>query len=95
MAEKVKENKASASKTGECLCCGGATKGGNFQPGHDSRYVSELVEAYFGATRQADRTAIEKKIAAVGSEKLTGKFEKSVRLRAEREERAKAEAAAK
>lgn len=29
---------------GLCRCCGGATKGGAFLPGHDSRYLSRLVE---------------------------------------------------
>lgn len=28
----------------KCLCCGEATKGGLFLPGHDSRYLSRTVE---------------------------------------------------
>jgi hypothetical protein len=28
--------------TGSCVCCGGATRGGRFLPGHDARYKSTL-----------------------------------------------------
>lgn len=38
-------------KTGECLCCGEATKGGLFLPGHDSRYLSSAVEDVRGGVR--------------------------------------------
>lgn len=38
------ERKAEARpKTGKCLCCGEATKGGLFLPGHDARFVSRLA----------------------------------------------------
>jgi hypothetical protein len=30
-------------RVGECRCCGKPTKGGNFLPGHDSRFLSRLV----------------------------------------------------
>ena len=32
--------------SGECQCCGGATKGGKFLPGHDARYVTQQAQAF-------------------------------------------------
>lgn len=31
------------SKSGQCKCCGEATKGGKFLPGHDSKWLNVLV----------------------------------------------------
>ncbi|QBZ73224.1 hypothetical protein SEA_THERESITA_35 [Microbacterium phage Theresita] len=45
-AREVKETRTTAPrapKEGKCLCCGEATKGGLFLPGHDSRYLSAAV----------------------------------------------------
>lgn len=38
-----------ASPGGKCLCCGEATKGGVFLPGHDARYVSRQADAFVAA----------------------------------------------
>lgn len=62
----------SHATSGTCTCCGGPTKGGKFQPGHDSRYLSLLVEMYKGG----DETARD---AAAGvSPAYLAKFEKRV-----------------
>lgn len=34
-----------AKKVGNCRCCDEPTKGGDFLPGHDARYVGMLIEA--------------------------------------------------
>lgn len=60
-------------KVGKCACCGGATKGGAFQPGHDARFVSGLVKQYAAKdlTEANGREALAK---AGASEVLLGKF---------------------
>lgn len=42
-------------RTGKCLCCDGATKGGRFLPGHDAKLVSRLL----GQLDQGDASAWE------------------------------------
>lgn len=39
------ETPPKAARTGSCLCCGEATKGGLFLPGHDARYLARTVQA--------------------------------------------------
>ena len=48
-APRGSETPRKAAKTpseGECICCGGTTRGGKFLPGHDARYVSTQAAAY-------------------------------------------------
>lgn len=53
-----------------CLCgCGGTTKGGKFLPGHDSKYLNQLVE-------RGDQEARE--LALAVSEAFAAKFEKRI-----------------
>lgn len=94
--EKAKtEKKATAPKTGTCVCgCNGTTKGGKFLPGHDARFVSTIVanveEANFSkAALQSGRTRL-KDVGA--SDALRAKFEKSAGLAQERRDK-KAQAA--
>ena len=42
------------AKGGQCLCCGEATKGGLFLPGHDARYLARTVEAVKGGASLDD-----------------------------------------
>ena len=37
------EGPSKPARTGSCLCCGEATKGGLFLPGHDARYLARTV----------------------------------------------------
>lgn len=43
-ARKTSRKNAPA-RVGKCLCCGKPTKGGRFLPGHDSKYLSTVVDA--------------------------------------------------
>lgn len=91
---KQEENKVQAekkAKTGICKCgCEGVTKGGNFLPGHDARFVSEQVAHVIGKNKT--KAVARKQIADV-SEVLAAKFDKSMTLREEAE--AKRDAAIK
>lgn len=86
---KIENDKAKAetkAKTKEptfCLCCGEATKGGLFLPGHDARHVSTLVEAVMSKNSteaQARKSLKDDKV----SEKLVAKFDKSLGLAQEK-----------
>ena len=91
-AEKVKAEKA--PKVGSCACCGGETKGGNFLPGHDARFVSSIVSTIVeaGFTKKAEDAGRKQLKEAGASEKLTAKFDKSLGLAKEKaEKRAAAE----
>lgn len=86
---KSKTKTATAAKptTGKCRCCDGATKGGNFLPGHDARYVSQFVEA----VQAKHTTAAKVKAELKGiSDALVGKFEKSLAQSQAKAEKAKA-----
>ncbi|QDH48217.1 hypothetical protein SEA_MAMAPEARL_29 [Arthrobacter phage MamaPearl] len=57
-----------------CTCgCEGLTKGGKFLPGHDSKYLNQLVEAAERGGRHADEAAIR---ADAISEAFGAKFRK-------------------
>lgn len=60
-AENAPEKPAKAPakpKGGQCLCCGEATKGGLFLPGHDARYLARTVtEVKEGASLDDTMTA--------------------------------------
>lgn len=95
-----KEQKATARakavpKIGSCVCCGGETKGGNFLPGHDARFVSGLVKDVTGAnfTSKSEQTARKALKDASASEALVRKFDKSLGLA--KDKKAKRDAAAK
>jgi len=91
-AEK-KASPAKASKTGTCICgCNGTTKGGNFLPGHDARYVSLRVGGVLEGKQTAAQARKTLKDDAV-SDKLVAKFERSLEVQTEKA--AKKEAAAK
>lgn len=83
-AEKAAKREKAAPKVGKCLHCDGVTKGGKFLPGHDAAYVSALVAATLAKPASADAN---RKKALAGSETLAAKFDKSLRLANEREEK--------
>jgi hypothetical protein len=94
MANKTADAKVKREakpKTGVCKCgCEGVTKGGNFLPGHDARFVSEQVG--FVLAKPSIEAGTRKKVATV-SEALGAKFDKSLSLaRAKAEKAEKAEA---
>lgn len=86
VAEKaVKAEKA--AKTGICKCgCEGTTKGGNFLPGHDARFVSEQVGHVTGKNKTE---AVARKEVLAVSESLAAKFDKSLGLAKAKAEKAK------
>lgn len=92
-AEKPARAKA-APKVGKCLVTGKPTKGGNFLPGMDARYVSLLVtdvqEGKATVAQARKRITDETK-----SEKLLAKFDKSNALATEKADKKKADAKAK
>lgn len=75
---KAETEKVTKSKTGECLCCGGETKGGKFLPGHDARHVSDQVALVLGGQKNEDevRAYFTEKTSA----NLTAKFNRSLTL---------------
>lgn len=100
---KIEDNKTKAEKAaktpkvGACVCCGGATKGGNFLPGHDARFVSGIVggvvEANF--SKKAEDAGRKTLKDAGASEKLVAKFDKSLGLAREKADKAAEAAKAK
>lgn len=85
--KKATAKKATAPKTGTCVCgCNGTTKGGKFLPGHDARFVSTLVgqaedKGFTKASLDAGRKALK---GVEASPALQAKFEKSAGLAKER-----------
>lgn len=74
-----------------CLHCGEATRGGKFLPGHDARWVADLVKDVVDAKVKTEDQVLEQMGAAGASETLQGKLSKSVKLATEdREKRAAA-----
>ena len=47
-----KTPKTPKAKTGQCRCCNEPTKGGQFLPGHDARYVSQQAKLIVEQNRQ-------------------------------------------
>lgn len=72
--------RAARSTRGECLCCGEPTRGGRFLPGHDSRYLTHLVERYNDPTKrtQGEQPEDIRRLAHQVSEAFGGKFDKRV-----------------
>ena len=66
----------------ECKCCGEPTKGGRFLPGHDSRYLSRLVEQFTDSTKRAAAEEPEdiRRLAHAISAAFGNKFDKRVGL---------------
>lgn len=58
---------------GQCLCCGEATKGGKFLPGHDSKWLNHKVESLEGPWMP-----VYEEISRVASPALAEKFKKRV-----------------
>lgn len=87
---ETKVKREAKPKVGVCKCgCNGATKGGNFLPGHDARFVSEQVGFVLGKSKTE---AVAKKEIAAISEALEAKFVKSLGLaRAKATKQAEAE----
>lgn len=66
----------SGRTAGACLCCGEATRGGKFLPGHDSRFLAaKLAEVHAGKVTSADQI----KVVADVSPALATKFEKRLK----------------
>lgn len=92
---KIQDNKVKAEKVTKtkepthCVCCGEATKGGKFLPGHDARYVSTLVEAVISKNQTKAQAAKTLKDAGA-SDALQAKFEKSLGLATEKAEKSAA-----
>lgn len=94
--EKVAKAEKAPKKPTTCIHCGAQTKGGLFLPGHDARFVAELVKQVLDDT---NKTTEESALADLkdrgASEALQGKFTKSVSLaRTEAEKREAAQKAA-
>lgn len=51
------ERTAVPKAAGQCLCCGGDTKGGSFLPGHDARWIKTLAAEVFSAIDAGDPAA--------------------------------------
>lgn len=66
---------ATRATSGTCRCCGEPTRGGNFLPGHDSRYLSQLVEQFKNPTAEQD-PAHARRAAASISPAFLAKFDK-------------------
>ena len=92
-AENTKTREPAKPKVGVCKCgCEGATKGGNFLPGHDARLVSQTVQSVL------DKKVTEagaRKIMAPFSDALKAKFDKSLGLGQAKAAKAKEAAEAK
>lgn len=93
---KIQDNKAKTEKVAKapkeptyCVCCGEATKGGKFLPGHDARHVATLVEAVLSKNQTKAQAA--KGLKDVGaSDALQAKFDKSLTLATAKAEKAAA-----
>lgn len=84
--EEAKVKREAKPKTGVCKCgCEGTTKGGNFLPGHDARFVSEQVG--FVTSKTKTEATARKEIGAI-SEALQAKFDKSLGLARDKAEKA-------
>lgn len=72
IADRV-ESKPKPIPGGKCLCCGDATRGGLFLPGHDARYVSVQADAFIAADPD-DKGKILDLLEVQLSPKLMAKF---------------------
>lgn len=61
--------------TGQCLCCGGETKGGAFLPGHDARWIKALAAEVLGGAASEDEVVAR---AAAVSPALEGKLRRKL-----------------
>lgn len=74
-AEAKVERKAAVPKVaGACRCCGKKTKGGKFLPGHDSRFLTGLVQ---GALLHGEQN---REIAYSISPAFGNKFDRRVKI---------------
>lgn len=64
-------------KTGTCICCGEATKGGLFLPGHDARHIGRVAETIKGGKYTLDE-ALQLMTEQGISEALRAKLAKRV-----------------
>lgn len=76
---------------GKCICCGEATRGGLFLPGHDARYVSAQADAFIEAEGDA-KGALLDTLEAQLSPKLMAKFVARVERRSLKAEKVFAKA---
>lgn len=80
-AEKAKAEKKVKEPTYCVHGCGGETKGGKFLPGHDARYVAELVKAILDKDDPLTEDKALEKMGEQGlTEALQQKLQKSVKL---------------
>lgn len=72
--QRAKQREATYSARGgtpDCLCgCGGTTRGGLFQPGHDSRYMSKLLNM-----DRAEALQLAEQVSDAFARKLVRHFE--------------------
>jgi hypothetical protein len=78
--ERFSKLRESRPATGTCLCCGEATKGGLFLPGHDARFVAFLsgFVGELGSTGREIRLADARRKLEPCSPALKAKFERKV-----------------
>lgn len=77
--QHTRPTKPAKPASGQCVCCGEATKGGLFLPGHDSRWLSLQVACYTEGGQ--DRAEVAEYMRSRGaSEALVAKFNKRVGL---------------
>lgn len=72
---KRSPRKPANPSSGQCLCCGDATRGGRFLPGHDARWLSQRAASYL---ETADEAIVEEIRST--SDALFAKFAKKVGL---------------
>lgn len=63
----------SPRRSAACLCCGEATKGGKFLPGHDSKWLNQKI-----AELEGPWMPVYEEISKVASPALAEKFKKRV-----------------
>lgn len=67
---------ARPTTSGQCLCCGEATKGGLFLPGHDSKYLNARIADVSGVTAPED--VVDRMRTDGCSDALIAKFQKRI-----------------
>ena len=91
MSETTTKTREKVVKVGKCRCCAGETKGGEFLPGHDARFVGQLAVQVVGGSASRD-DAFEK---LEGLPKLQAKLDARLAREAREAEAKAAKAAAK
>ena len=67
------ETRSRSGRSAACLCCGEATKGGKFLPGHDSKWLNQKIDGLEGPWMP-----VYEEISKVASPALAEKFKKRV-----------------